>query len=122
MDELTERQTAILTFISRHCRESGYPPTVREIGMAVGLASPSTVHAHLAKLEAGGHIRRDPTKPRAMFVCRDAVLDAPAATASPRASPRCRWWARSRPVFRASPSRTWRTGSPAPSRVISCSA
>lgn len=83
MDELTERQTAILTFISRHCRESGYPPTVREIGMAVGLASPSTVHAHLAKLEAGGHIRRDPTKPRAMFVCRDAVLDAPAAPAPP---------------------------------------
>jgi repressor LexA len=83
MDELTERQTAILTFISRHCRESGYPPTVREIGMAVGLASPSTVHAHLAKLEAGGHIRRDPTKPRAMFVCRDAVLDAPATPAPP---------------------------------------
>lgn len=72
MDDLTERQTAILTFISRHCRDSGYPPTVREIGLAVGLASPSTVHAHLAKLEAGGHIRRDPTKPRAMFVCRDA--------------------------------------------------
>ena len=72
MDDLTERQTAILAFISRHCRDSGYPPTVREIGLAVGLASPSTVHAHLAKLEVGGHIRRDPTKPRAMFVCRDA--------------------------------------------------
>jgi repressor LexA len=71
MDELTERQTAILEFISRHCRESGYPPTVREIGFAVGLASPSTVHAHLAKLEAGGHIRRDPTKPRAMYVRPD---------------------------------------------------
>jgi repressor LexA len=68
MDDLTERQTAILQFISRHCRDSGYPPTVREIGLAVGLASPSTVHAHLAKLEAGGHIKRDPTKPRAMFV------------------------------------------------------
>lgn len=83
MDELTERQTAILTFISRHCRESGYPPTVREIGLAVGLASPSTVHAHLAKLEAGGHIRRDPTKPRAMFVCRDAALDAPSTASAP---------------------------------------
>lgn len=80
MDDLTERQTAILTFISRHCRDSGYPPTVREIGLAVGLASPSTVHAHLAKLEAGGHIRRDPTKPRAMFVCRDMAVEAPAPT------------------------------------------
>jgi repressor LexA len=68
MDDPTERQTAILQCISRHCRDSGYPPTVREIGLAVGLASPSTVHAHLAKLEAGGHIKRDPTKPRAMFV------------------------------------------------------
>ncbi|MQB02397.1 MAG: helix-turn-helix domain-containing protein, partial [Actinobacteria bacterium] len=58
MEELTERQTAILEFIAHHCRESGYPPTVREIGEAVGLASPSTVHAHLAKLEEGGHIRR----------------------------------------------------------------
>lgn len=77
MDDLTERQTAILTFISRHCRDSGYPPTVREIGLAVGLASPSTVHAHLAKLESAGHIKRDPTKPRAMFVCRDAVEPAP---------------------------------------------
>ena len=68
MDELSERQAAILEFISRHCRDTGYPPTVREIGFAVGLASPSTVHAHLAKLESGGHIKRDPTKPRAMFV------------------------------------------------------
>lgn len=82
MDELTERQTAILTFISRHCRESGYPPTVREIGMAVGLASPSTVHAHLAKLESAGHIRRDPTKPRAMFVCSSAVAE-PASDVAP---------------------------------------
>jgi repressor LexA len=76
MDELTDRQTAILQFISRHCRDSGYPPTVREIGFGVGLASPSTVHAHLAKLEAAGHIHRDPTKPRAMYVCRDAELGA----------------------------------------------
>lgn len=69
MEELTERQEAILEVISRHCRDRGYPPTVREIGLAVGLASPSTVHAHLAKLEAAGRIRRDPTKPRAMYVC-----------------------------------------------------
>jgi len=69
LDDLSDRQTEILSFISRHCRDTGYPPTVREIGLAVGLASPSTVHAHLAKLEAAGHIRRDPTKPRAMEVC-----------------------------------------------------
>jgi repressor LexA len=68
VDELSDRQSQILAFISRHCRDTGYPPTVREIGLAVGLASPSTVHAHLAKLEAAGHIRRDPTKPRAMEV------------------------------------------------------
>jgi repressor LexA len=83
MDELTDRQTAILQFISRHCRDSGYPPTVREIGFGVGLASPSTVHAHLAKLEARGHIHRDPTKPRAMYICRDAELEA----SGPRRTP-----------------------------------
>ncbi len=65
---LTDRQAEILRFIHDHCECNGYPPTVREIGAAVGLASPSTVHAHLAKLESAGHIRRDPTKPRAMLV------------------------------------------------------
>jgi repressor LexA len=82
MDGLTERQRSILGFISRHCADQGYPPTVREIGFAVGLASPSTVHAHLAKLEEAGLIRRDPTKPRAMFVCgpgAEGALRAPAA-------------------------------------------
>ena len=68
MGDLSDRQTEILTFISKHCSVHGYPPTVREIGLAVGLTSPSTVHAHLAKLEAAGHIRRDPTKPRAMLL------------------------------------------------------
>ncbi len=86
MDELTERQTAILAFIARHCRDNGYPPTVREIGLGVGLASPSTVHAHLAKLESAGHIKRDPTKPRAMFVCQTTttttVVEAPAPSAA----------------------------------------
>jgi repressor LexA len=89
MDELTERQSAILSFIARHCRDNGYPPTVREIGMGVGLASPSTVHAHLAKLESAGHIRRDPTKPRAMFVCHASatteVVAPPAIPAPPTA-------------------------------------
>lgn len=68
MGDLSDRQSEILAFISKHCAVSGYPPTVREIGLAVGLTSPSTVHAHLAKLEAAGHIRRDPTKPRAMLL------------------------------------------------------
>ena len=83
MDELTERQTTILAFIARHCRDTGYPPTVREIGLGVGLASPSTVHAHLAKLESAGHIRRDPTKPRALFVCGTAAEEAPDRPAAP---------------------------------------
>lgn len=78
MGDLSDRQTEILTFISKHCAVHGYPPTVREIGLAVGLTSPSTVHAHLAKLEAAGHIRRDPTKPRAMLLSdRRADRDAP---------------------------------------------
>ncbi len=71
MGDLSERQHEILKFIKSHCSEHGYPPTVREIGGAVGLTSPSTVHAHLAKLEEAGHIRRDPTKPRAMLVSLD---------------------------------------------------
>ena len=87
MDELTERQAAILEFISRHCRDTGYPPTVREIGFAVGLASPSTVHAHLAKLEAAGHIKRDPTKPRAMFVRREEPTPLTEARPSVEALP-----------------------------------
>lgn len=66
--DLSQRQLEILAFIRGHCERNGYPPTVREIGSAVGLASPSTVHAHLSKLESAGHIRRDPTKPRAMLV------------------------------------------------------
>jgi repressor LexA len=64
--ELTRRQQEIWTFLVDYAEEHGYPPTVREIGQAVGLASPSTVHAHLANLERAGLIRRDPTKPRAL--------------------------------------------------------
>ena len=63
---LTERQKAIFDFVAAYVDERGYPPTVREIGKAVGLASPSTVHAHLASLERAGLLRRDPTKPRAL--------------------------------------------------------
>ena len=63
---LTTRQQEIWQFLAAYVDEHGYPPTVREIGEAVGLASPSTVHAHLASLEREGLIRRDPTKPRAI--------------------------------------------------------
>jgi len=64
--ELTGRQQEIWTFLVDYVDRLGYPPTVREIGEAVGLASPSTVHAHLANLERAGLLRRDPTKPRAL--------------------------------------------------------
>jgi repressor LexA len=63
---LTERQKEIYDFVVEYVDEHGYPPTVREIGERVGLASPSTVHAHLANLERAGYLRRDPTKPRAL--------------------------------------------------------
>jgi len=64
--ELTGRQREIWSFLVDYVDRHGYPPTVREIGEAVGLASPSTVHAHLANLERAGLLRRDPTKPRAL--------------------------------------------------------
>ncbi len=66
--ELTPRQRQILEFIKKTVRLRGYPPSVREIGEAVGLSSSSTVHGHLARLEEKGYIRRDPTKPRAIEV------------------------------------------------------
>ncbi len=65
---LTARQRQVLEFIDAQMREQGYPPSVREIGEAVGLSSPSTVHAHLAALQDKGYLRRDPTKPRAIEV------------------------------------------------------
>jgi repressor LexA len=63
---LTQRQQEIYEYVTGYVDRQGYPPTVREIGEAVGLASPSTVHAHLANLERAGYLRRDPTKPRAL--------------------------------------------------------
>jgi repressor LexA len=63
---LTKRQQEIWEFLVEYVDAHGYPPTVREIGQRVGLASPSTVHAHLANLERAGLIKRDPTKPRAL--------------------------------------------------------
>jgi len=69
---LNNRQKHILSFIKDTLRIKGYPPSVREIGEAVGLSSSSTVHSHLAKLEEFGFIRRDPTKPRAIEVLDEA--------------------------------------------------
>jgi repressor LexA len=66
MTELTDRQRQVLEFIDGEVRRRGYPPSVREIGEAVGLSSSSTVHAHLAALQDKGYLKRDPTKPRAM--------------------------------------------------------
>lgn len=66
--KLSKRQQDILNFIKDEVKQKGYPPSVREIGEAVGLASSSTVHGHLARLESKGLIRRDPTKPRAIEV------------------------------------------------------
>ena len=67
-DTLTPRQREILHFIEKSMQDRGYPPSVREIGEAVGLNSPSTVHNHLASLQKMGFLRRDPTKPRAIEV------------------------------------------------------
>jgi repressor LexA len=74
---LTRRQRQILDFILEQTRERGYPPSVREIGDAIGLTSPSTVHNHLNTLEREGFIRRDPTKPRAIEVRYDPSSAAP---------------------------------------------
>jgi repressor LexA len=75
--DLTKRQQEIFDFIKRYSARYGYPPTVRDIGKAVGLASSSTVHAHLANLEKVGLLRRDPSKPRAI-----ELLDRATATAT----------------------------------------
>ena len=81
---LTTRQQEIWQFLAEYVDGHGYPPTVREIGDAVGLASPSTVHAHLANLERAGLLRRDPTKPRAIELVGRRRSESPAArTATP---------------------------------------
>jgi repressor LexA len=73
---LTKRQREIFDFVKRYGEEHGYPPTVRDIGKAIGLTSSSTVHAHLANLEKLGMLRRDPTKPRAIEVLVDRAKAA----------------------------------------------
>ena len=83
--ELSPRQREIIEFVNQHVDQYGYPPTVREIGQAVGLTSPSTVHAHLARLEGAGLIRRDKTKPRALEVMEGGrSRTAAVADATPR--------------------------------------
>ena len=83
---LTVRQQEIWQFLVEYTDGHGYPPTVREIGEAVGLASPSTVHAHLANLERAGLLKRDPSKPRALDLIanRRAADPAPAIPDIPR--------------------------------------
>jgi repressor LexA len=71
--KLTKRQEEIFEFIKRYSSDHGYPPTVRDIGKAIGLTSSSTVHAHLANLEKLGVLRRDPTKPRALELLGQAA-------------------------------------------------
>jgi repressor LexA len=80
---LTKRQQEIFDFIKRYSARHGYPPTVRDIGKAIGLTSSSTVHAHLANLEKIGLLRRDPTKPRAMEILVDKAKKAVAPAGLP---------------------------------------
>ncbi len=75
-DDITDRQRQILITIEDYQRDRGYPPSVREIGQAVGLTSPSSVHAHLATLQKLGYLMRDPTKPRAIEVRWDSSSGA----------------------------------------------
>lgn len=73
MRELTKRQNEIFEYIKQTVQSKGYPPSVREIGEAVGLASSSTVHGHLSRLEEKGYIKRDPTKPRAIEIVSESI-------------------------------------------------
>jgi repressor LexA len=84
--ELTKRQQEIYDFIRKYSARYGYPPTVRDIGKAVGLASSSTVHAHLANLEKVGVLRRDPSKPRALELL-DRATDAVKSVVKPGGLP-----------------------------------
>ncbi len=80
---LTKRQREIFDYVKSYGEQHGYPPTVRDIGKAIGLTSSSTVHAHLANLEKLGMLRRDPTKPRAIEVLVDKAKAAVAPSGLP---------------------------------------
>jgi repressor LexA len=84
--DLTKRQQEIFDFIKKYSARYGYPPTVRDIGKAVGLASSSTVHAHLSNLEKVGLLRRDPSKPRAIELL-DRTVDAMKSVVRPNGLP-----------------------------------
>jgi repressor LexA len=92
---LTKRQREIFEYVKRYGEEHGYPPTVRDIGKAIGLTSSSTVHAHLANLEKLGLLRRDPTKPRAIEV----LVDKAKAAVAPGGLPVLGQVAAGRPVL-----------------------
>jgi len=81
--KLTKRQQEIFDFIKRYSARHGYPPTVRDIGKAIGLTSPSTVHAHLTNLEKVGLLRRDPSRPRALELLVDTARKAVAPSGVP---------------------------------------
>lgn len=87
MSKLSSRQQMIFDYIKAEVQEKGYPPSVREIASAVGLASSSTVHGHLARLEGKGYIRRDPTKPRAIEILIDHTEQTNIPTESPYYAP-----------------------------------
>jgi repressor LexA len=99
--ELTKRQQQILDFIRGEIHRCGYPPSVREIGEAVGLSSSSTVHSHLAALEAKGFIRRDPSKPRAVEVLDYRDTDRGIDLSSVRAVPLVGQVAAGQPILAA---------------------
>ena len=121
--DLTKRQQEIFDFIKRYSAKYGYPPTVRDIGKAVGLASSSTVHAHLANLEKIGLLRRDPTKPRAIELLDRAAagvrgfVQARAAARRHRSPPASRSWPR-----RTSRTTSRRRRSPAATTASTCCA
>ena len=123
---LTARQQEIWNYLVEYVDRHGYPPTVREIGEQVGLASPSTVHAHLANLERAGLLRRDPTKPRALeLIGRERREPEPGRSRRrPRRRAPAAASARSPPVARCSPSRASRTTCRCPRRrrATSCCA
>jgi repressor LexA len=87
VDRLTDRQRAILQFVAETVSERGYPPSVREIGEALGLASSSTVHSHLHALQRKGYLRIDPSKPRAIELLYDAETELPRERAAARSVP-----------------------------------
>ena len=114
--QLSDRQQAIIDFVDSHMELHGYPPTVREICTGVGLNSPSTVHAHLGRLERMGLLRRDPSKPRALVtVGREAPAAVAAVPADDHAGVRVLpLLGRSQPARRSWPRSTSRTASRCP--------